>query len=120
MPKIYVIGFYLLTWVYFNDVNVGRSTVINSQLKRILLLAAASKSETKLRGRKKDKKRKHQWNHFQWEWETRFQFFEDLNQKQTSDINNSSSNHVEEGIKDKVKWIVSSEWWEYSKQCKMV
>ena len=49
MPKIYVIGFYLLTWVYFNDVNVGRNTVINSQLKRILLLAAASKSETKLR-----------------------------------------------------------------------
>ena len=35
--------------MYFNDVNVGRNTVINSQLKRILLLAAASKSETKLR-----------------------------------------------------------------------
>ena len=44
--------------MYFNDINVGRSTVINSQLKRILLLAAASKSETKLREAEKKIKKK--------------------------------------------------------------
>ena len=35
--------FYLLTWTYFNDVNVGRNILINSQLKRILFVSSDKK-----------------------------------------------------------------------------
>ena len=35
--------FYLLTWTYFNDVNVGRNILINSQLKRILFVGSDKK-----------------------------------------------------------------------------
>ena len=28
-------AFYLLTWTYFNDINVGKNILINSQLKKI-------------------------------------------------------------------------------------
>ena len=34
--------FYLLTWTYFSDVNGGRNILINSQLKRILLMIMSS------------------------------------------------------------------------------
>ena len=41
--------FYLLRWTYFNDVNGCRTILINSQLKRILFLwAATRKNEIKL------------------------------------------------------------------------
>ena len=37
-------AFYLLTWTYSNDVNVGRNILINSQLKRIFFLWAAKQN----------------------------------------------------------------------------
>ena len=38
-------AFYLLTWTYFNDVNVGRNILINSQLKRIFFYERRNKTE---------------------------------------------------------------------------
>ena len=45
---------YLLTWTYFNDVNGARNILINSQLRRILLLVATRKNERKPRKTKKN------------------------------------------------------------------
>ena len=42
LHEIYMV-FYLLTWTYFNDVNVGRNILINSQLKRILFVSSDKK-----------------------------------------------------------------------------
>ena len=38
-------AFYLLTWTYSNDVNVGRNILINSQLKRIFFYERRNKTE---------------------------------------------------------------------------
>ena len=48
LHKIYM-AFYLLTWTYFSGFYVNRNILINSQIKRILLLAVTRKSKTKLR-----------------------------------------------------------------------
>ena len=46
-------AFYLLTWTYFNDVNVDRNILINSQLIRILFLSSDMKKWNKTeKGRK--------------------------------------------------------------------
>ena len=37
------IAFYLLRGTYFNDVNVGRNVLMNSQLKRILFISSDKK-----------------------------------------------------------------------------
>ena len=50
--------FYLLIWSYFNDVNVGRNILINSELKRILFMSSDKKNETKLRKTEKMWKKK--------------------------------------------------------------
>ena len=42
LHKIYM-AFYLLTWVYFNDVNVGTNNLINSKLKRIFFMTSDKK-----------------------------------------------------------------------------
>ena len=47
LHKIYI-AFYLLTWIYFNGVNVDGNILTNSQLK-ITLLAVTRKNGTKLR-----------------------------------------------------------------------
>ena len=39
--------FYLLRWTYFNDVNVGRNILTNSQLKRILFMSSDKKKWNK-------------------------------------------------------------------------
>ena len=39
--------FYLLTWTYFNDVNVGRNILIISQLKRIFFMSSDKKKWNK-------------------------------------------------------------------------
>ena len=44
--KIFMV-FYLPTWTYFNDVNVGRNILINSQLKRILFMSSDKKKWNK-------------------------------------------------------------------------
>ena len=41
------ITFYLLTWTYFNDANVGRNILINAQLKRILFMSSNKKKWNK-------------------------------------------------------------------------
>ena len=46
-------AFYLLTWTYFNGVSGGRNILINSQLKRILLI-----SNDKKKGNKNEKTEK--------------------------------------------------------------
>ena len=40
-------AFYLLTWTYFNDVNGSRNILINSQLKRILVMSSDKKKWNK-------------------------------------------------------------------------
>ena len=40
-------AFYLLTWTYFNDANVGRNILINFQLKRILFKSSDKKKLNK-------------------------------------------------------------------------
>ena len=43
-------AFHLLRWAYFNDVNVGKNILMNSQLKRILFMGSDNdKTATKLR-----------------------------------------------------------------------
>ena len=42
------IAFYLLRGTYFNDVNVGRNILMNSQLKRIHFMSSDKKNEIKL------------------------------------------------------------------------
>ena len=46
LHKTYMI-FYLLTWTYFNDLNVDRDILINSQLKRILFMSSDKKKWNK-------------------------------------------------------------------------
>ena len=57
LHKIYM-AFYLLTWTYFNNVNGGRNTLINSQLKRIRFMSSDKKKRTKLRKTEKTWKNK--------------------------------------------------------------
>ena len=45
--------FYLLRWTYFNDVNVGRNILTNSQLKRILFMSSDKKKWNKTCERQK-------------------------------------------------------------------
>ena len=40
-------AFYLLTWTYFNNANVGRNILINFQLKRILFKSSDKKKWNK-------------------------------------------------------------------------
>ena len=47
-------AFYLLRWTYFNDVNVGRNILMNSQLKRILFMSSNKKKWNKT---EKDRKK---------------------------------------------------------------
>ena len=47
-------AFYLLVWTYFNDVNVGRNILMNSELKECFLGAVTRKNETKLRKTEKN------------------------------------------------------------------
>ena len=107
-------AFYLLTWTYFNDVNGGKNILINSQLKRILLI---SSDETKSDKTEKERKNMKKENNSD---ESDFSENEipDLNslkpfnfQPKTNigDINSSSSDDEEESAGYKVKRINNNE-----------
>ena len=102
---------------------MSRNILINSQLKRILLLAAASKSETKLRKTEKNTEKENTTDESDFSENEipdsnslkPFQFEANTN---TIDINSSSSHNDEKDIEYKVKGIGHIEWCECSKQCK--
>ena len=49
-------GFYLLTWAYFNDVNGGKKIIVNFNLKYVILLINSDKK--KWNKFEKDRKKK--------------------------------------------------------------
>ena len=116
--KIYK-AFYLLTWIYFNDVNVGRNILIDSQLKRILFISSGNKRRNKT---EKDRKNMEKENNTDGSNFSENEII-DLNSLKPFEfesktniriINSSSSDDEEEGIEYKVNWINDSEWWDCS------
>ena len=70
-------AFYLLTWTCFNDVNMGKSILINSQLMNAFFMSSDKKKLNKIEKDKKTwKRKKHHWKWYQWKRDTRFKFFE--------------------------------------------
>ena len=47
-------AFHLLRWTYFNDANVGRNILINSQLKKILFMSSDKKKWSKTENNRKN------------------------------------------------------------------
>ena len=112
-------AFYLPTWIYFNDVNVGRNSLINSQLRRILFIAATRKNEAKMR--KTEKKHGKKSNSDESDFSENeipdlnsLKPFEFEPKTNIGDINSSSSDDEEEGAEYKVKRISNNEWCECS------
>ena len=104
---------------YFNDVNVGRNGLINSQLKRILFIAATRKNEAKMT--KTEKKHGKKSNSDESDFSENqipdlnsLKAFEIEPKTNIGDINSSSSDE-EEGAKYKVKRISNSGWCECSR-----
>ena len=108
------IAFYLLTWTYFNEINVGRNILINFRLKRIIFI-----SNDKKNWHKPEKDRSNMGKKIipikLTSVKMRYQIYILKNllnfERKTNigDINVSSSDDEEEGTKYKRKWISNSE-----------
>ena len=101
--------------MYFNDVNVGRNILIDSQLKRILFISSGNKKRNKT---VKDRKNMEKENNTDGSNFSENEII-DLNSLKPFEfesktniriINSSSSDDEEEGIEYKVNRINDSEW----------
>ena len=73
LHKMYM-AFYLLKWTYFNDVNMGRNILINSQLERTLFMSSMKQNWE--REKKHGKRKQHRWEWLHIKLDTRFKFIE--------------------------------------------
>ena len=118
-------AFYLLTWTSFNDVNVGRNILINSQLKRNLFVSSNKKKWNKTEKDRKNVEKENNtgesdFNENEIPNLNPLKPFEFDPKTNIGDINSSSTDDEEEWIECKVKRIGNSEWCECSKQCKLM
>ena len=106
-------AFYLLTWIYFNDVNVGKNILIDSQLKGILFISSEKQkwNKTEKDGKKMEKENNTDKSDFI-ENEildlNSLKHFEFESKANIGVTNSSSSDDEEEGIEYKVKRIGTS------------